>query len=42
MSRDNLLGGIIYFLISAHKYRLWVPRRDGSKEYPQSMFWAEI
>ena len=28
------------------KYRLWYslesPRRDGSNEYPQSMFWAEI
>ena len=36
----------IIFLISAHKHRLWVLVRTalwgGSKEYPQSMFWAEI
>ena len=34
------------FLISAQKHRLWYslepPRRGGSNEYPQSMFWAEI
>ena len=34
------------FLISAQKqdcgYSLEPPRRGGSNEYPQSMFWAEI
>ena len=34
------------FLISAQKHRLWnslePPRRGGSNEYPQSMFWVEI
>ena len=39
-------GVYIIFLISAQKYRLWCslepPRRGGSNEYPQSMFWAEI
>ena len=39
-------GIYIIFLISAQKHRLWVlvrtPRRGGSNEYPQSMFWAEI
>ena len=41
-------GVYIIFLISAQKHRLWVlvrtasPRRGGSNEYPQSMFWAEI
>ena len=34
------------FLISAQNidcgYSLEPPRRGGSKEYPQSMFWAEI
>ena len=40
--------GVYIFLISAQKHRLWVlvrtasPRRGGSNEYPQSMFWAEI
>ena len=36
----------IIFLIFAQKHRLWYslesPRRGGSNEYPQSMFWAEI
>ena len=36
----------IIVLISAKKHRLWylleLPHWDGSKEYPQSMFWAEI
>ena len=36
----------IIFLISAQIHRLWYslepPRRGGSNEYPQSMFWAEI
>ena len=31
-------GLYIIFLISAKKHRLWVPRRGGSNEYPQSMF----
>ena len=39
-------GVFIIFLISAPKHRLWYslepPRRGGSNEYPQSMFWAEI
>ena len=39
-------GVYIIFLISAQKHRLWYslepPRRGGSNEYPQSMFWAEI
>ena len=39
-------GVYIIFHISAQKHRLWVPleppRRGGSNEYPQSMFWAEI
>ena len=45
-------GVYIIFLISAQKHRLWVlvrtastlepPRRGGSNEYPQSMFWAEM
>ena len=34
------------YIISAQKHRLWYslepPRRGGSNEYPQSMFWAEI
>ena len=38
------LQGIDYFLISAQKHRLWYslepPRRGGSNEYPQSMFWT--
>ena len=33
------------FLIFAPKHRLWVlvrtPRRDGSNEYTQSMFWSK-
>ena len=35
----------IIFLISVQKhceYSLEPPRRGGSNEYPQSMFWAEI
>ena len=36
----------IIFLISAQKHKLWYssepPRRGGSNEYPQSMFWVEI
>ena len=39
-------GVYIIGLISAQKHRLWysleLPRRGGSNEYPQSMFWAEI
>ena len=39
-------GVYIIFLISAQKidcgYSLEPPRRGGSNEYPQSMFWAEI
>ena len=39
-------GVHIIFLISAQKHRLWYslepPRRSGSTEYPQSMFWSEI
>ena len=39
-------GVYIIFLISAQKHRLWYslepPRRGGSNEYPQSMFWAEV
>ena len=39
-------GVYIIFLISAQKHGLWYslepPRRGGSNEYPQSMFWAEI
>ena len=39
-------GVYIVFLISAQKqrlsYSLEPPRRGGSNEYPQSMFWAEI
>ena len=39
-------GVYIIFLISSQKHRLWVllepPRRGGSNEYPQYMFWAEI
>ena len=39
-------GVYIIFLISAQKHRLWYsfepPRRGGSYEYPQSMFWAEM
>ena len=42
----ELTGVYIIFLISAQKHRLWYslepPRRGGSNEYPQSMFWAEI
>ena len=36
----------IFFYISAqnidYRYSLEPPRRGGSNEYPQSMFWAEI
>ena len=39
-------GVHITFVISAQKQRLWYslepPRRCGSNEYQQSMFWAEI
>ena len=39
-------GVYIIFLIFVQTHRLWYslepPRRDGSNEYPQSMFWAEI
>ena len=39
-------GLYINFLISAQNigcgYSLEPPRRGGSNEYPQSMFWAEI
>ena len=39
-------GVYTIFLISSRKQRLWYslepPRRGGSNEYPQSMFWAEI
>ena len=39
-------GVYIIFLISAqnldYRYSLEPPRRGGSNEYPQSMFWAEI
>ena len=39
-------GVYIIFLISAKNidcgYSLEPPRRGGSNEYPQSMFWAEI
>ena len=39
-------GVDIIFLISVHNidcgYSLEPPRRGGSNEYPQSMFWAEI
>ena len=39
-------GVYIIFLISAQNidcgYLLELPRRGGSNEYPQSMFWAEI
>ena len=39
-------GLYIIFLISAQKHRLWYslepPRRGGSNEHPQSMFWAEM
>ena len=39
-------GVCIIFLISAQKHRLWYslepPRRGGSNEYPQYMFWAKI
>ena len=38
-------GVYVIFLISTQNidygYSLWPPRRDGSIEYPQSMFWAE-
>ena len=39
-------GVYIIFLISAQNIDYWYslepPRRGGSNEYPQSMFWAEI
>ena len=37
-SDKNKYSGI-FFLYFCSKHRLW---RGGSKEYPQSMFWAEI
>ena len=44
MVKLGFTGVYIIFLISDQKHRLWVlvkpPRRGGSKEYPQSMFWA--
>ena len=42
----GLTGVYIIFLISAQNivcgYSLEQPRRGGSNEYPQSMFWAEL
>ena len=42
----GFIGVYIIFLISAQNidcgYSLEPPRRGGSNEYPQSMFWAEI
>ena len=39
-------GYTLFFLISSQKHRLWYslepPRRGGSNEYLQSVFWAEI
>ena len=39
-------GVYVIFRISAQKHILWYslepPRRGGSNEYPQSLFWAEI
>ena len=39
-------GVYVFFLISAqnidYEYSLEPPRRGGSNEYSQSMFWAEI
>ena len=44
--RLGFTGVYISFLISAQNidcgYSLEPPRRGGSNEYPQSMFWAEI
>ena len=40
--------GVYIIFISAQKHKLWYslepprPRRGGSNEYPQSIFWAEI
>ena len=44
--KPGFTGLYIIFLISAqnidYAYSLEPPRRGGSNEYPQSMFWAEI
>ena len=46
MVKLEFTGVHIIFLISAQStdcgYLLELPRRGGSNEYPQSMFWAEI
>ena len=46
MVKLGFTGVYIIFLISAKKHKLLYslepPRRGGSNEYPQSMFWAEI
>ena len=46
IAKQGFTGIYIIFLISAQNidcgYSLEPPRRGGSKEYPQSMFWAEI
>ena len=46
MVKLGFTGVYIIFLISAQNidcgYSLEPPRRGGSNEYPQSMFWAEI
>ena len=45
-SKSGVYMGIHYFSYFCSKHRLWYslepPRRGGSNEYPQSMFWAEI
>ena len=44
--KPGFTGVYVIFLISAQKidcaHSLEPPRRGGSNEYPQSMFWAEI
>ena len=46
IAKKGFTGVYIIFLISAQKHRLWYsfepPRRGGSNEYPQSMFWTEM
>ena len=46
MVKLGFIGVYISFPISAQNidcgYSLEPPRRGGSNEYPQSMFWAEI
>ena len=46
IAKLGFTGVYIIFPISAQKHSLWYslepPRRGGSNEYPQSMFWAEI